>query len=431
MRVSKLAQRGLGLAVVTALASGGVVALAGTAFASDQLDIGVNPYNVQLPTVLNGVSSSRTLKVQIYHDQAEKVGAATVTVNASGLSRIAQVGWPKGCTHVGDVGTCKNVTVSPINAIGTALNLTLKALPGARSGAQGSVSIKASVPGLGTQTNVAPVSVQTGTDLVVAGPVRFQKVKVGSTVVAPLSWTNTGDETAPRTQLTLQALPGLTFKQHLKGCTYTAGGQAVCTFNSPLKPGQTVRFPVALNVTKEAWVTGLAVQVAPLGAGKAKAPTDINQNDQYSEVDVFAVNTAHFAAIGDTVHGAAGQTVPVTVGMRSYGPAYIIDRSGGEAVGDVSVEFPKGTTVTAVPQNCFTVAASATSAAHYNCEIPAGVAPGAQNLYTFSIRVDQVVANAQGKVWLSNELSDISGKPVSYPWDPSSAGHTAALVLNP
>ena len=52
-------------------------------------------------------------------------------------------------------------------------------------------------------------------------------------------------------------------------------------------------------------------------------------------------------------------------------------------------------------------------------------------LDTFSLRVDEVIANAQGKVWLGNELADIGGKPSGYPWDPSSAGHTAALMLNP
>jgi hypothetical protein len=117
--------------------------------------------------------------------------------------------------------------------------------------------------------------------------------------------------------------------------------------------------------------------------------------------------------------------------MRSYGPAYIIDRSGGEAVGGISVVFPKGTTVTKVPQNCSAEPAWEASPAHYECSVPPSVAPGFQVHYTFSIQVDQVIANAQGKVWLDNELSDITGKPVVFPWDPSSAGHTAALVLNP
>jgi len=433
MRTSKLARRGLGVAMTAALASAGVVALAGTAFASDQLDLSVGPYNLQLPTLLNGVSSARAVQIRLYHDQTDKVGAATVTVNASGLARIAQVEWPAGCTHVGNTGTCKNIRVSPINAISDTLNIPLKALPQARSGAQGSVSITAAVPGLGTQTQVVPVSVQTGTDLVVtAGPAQLHNVKVGSTIVAPISWTNTGDVTAPSTRLTFQVLPGLTYKQHLKGCAYTPdNSQAACTFNTPLKPGQTFRFPVALNVTKLAWSTGLAAEVTPLAAGNSVAPVDINQQDEQAETDVFAVNTAHFAAVGDTFRAAAGQSVAVTVGMRSYGPAEIIDRSGGEAVGNISVEFPKYTTVTKIPPGCFAVPASAAYAAHYNCTIWSLVAPGTQFRYTFSIRVDKALIDAQGKVWLSNELSDMTGKPVSYPWDPSSTGHTATLVLNP
>lgn len=338
--------------------------------------------------------------------------------------------WPAGCTHAGDIGTCARVH---INSLGTDsaityLNLGLKARPGVRSG-QGTIEVTASTPGLATQTSSAPVAVAQGTDLVATPLPQLNNVKVGSTVQAAVSWTNTGDQTAPRTQVTLwNPVPGLAFKQHFKNCTYAANGQtATCTFNTPLKPGQTLRFPapVTLTVTKEAWYTVMTVSVQAQGSGKARPPADLNTNDSYSELDVHAVNTAHFAAIGATVHGQAGQTVPVTVGMHSTGPAYIMDRSGGEAVGDVDVEFPAGTTVVSVPQNCFLFQGS-----QYNCWIPADVAPGQQSLYTFSLRVDTVVDDAKGKVWLSNSIIQ-PGNPAIYPWDPSQLGHTAALVLNP
>ncbi len=440
LRASTPARRGLRLALVGAIASAGIAATTGAAYAADQLDVGINPYGLQLPAVMNGVSVTKTLQISIYHDQQEKVGTAAVTIDASGLSRTAQVIWPSGCTHRGDVGTCAKVHIYSLGTPGstwTYLNLGLKALPGVKNGAQGTVSVTASAPGLGSQTASAPVSVGVGADLVAGQLPELKKVKVGTTLRAPISWTNTGDETAPRTQVTLSTMPGLSFEQHLKNCVYSdKGTRAVCVVNTPVKPGQTLRFPapVALSVTKQAWYAFMPVSITPLGAGRAAAPADLNSNDSYTELDVYAVNTAHFAAIGATVRGAAGQTIPVTVGMRSYGPAYIFDRSGGEGVGQVEVTFPQGTTVTRIPQNCVYVAAAPAESplpARYNCWIPLEVAPGQEALYTFSVKVDKVIANATSRVWLGTMGSDMTGKPVVYNWDPTSAGHTSTIVLNP
>lgn len=190
---------------------------------------------------------------------------------------------------------------------------------------------------------------------------------------------------------------------------------------------------MALRVTKEAYYTIMPVSVVPLGSGRAHAPVDLNTNDENTELDVHAKNTAHFAAVGATVHAAAGQTVPVTVGMRSYGTAYIYDRSGGEGVGQIEAVFPQGTTVVKVLQNCGFVPQTSWNPqpSHYDCNIPWLVAPGFQDLNTFSLRVDKGVPAARGQVWLGNMLSDTAGKPVSYPWDPSNVGHTDAIVLNP
>jgi hypothetical protein len=429
MTRSTLVRRGGGLAVATVLAAAGGLATAGSALASDRLDVQINPYNLTLPALANGASVTKSLHIYIYHDQQGTVGTAKVVINASGLSRIAQVIWPSSCTHVGDVGTCARAAINGIESgNNTFLNLGLKARPGVRSG-QGTVEVTASNPELGRLTTSAPVSVAEGTDLVASPLPQLNDVKIGSTVQAAVSWSNTGDETAPRTQVTMWTpVPGLAFKQHFKNCTYSANGRtAVCTFNTALKPGQTLRFPapVELTVTKEAWYTGMAVTVEALGSGKARPPADLNTNDNYAELDLHAVNTAHFAAIGASVHGQAGQTIPVTVGMHSTGPAFIYDRSGGEAVGDIDVEFPAGTTVVGVPQNCFLVQGT-----QYTCWIPADVAPGQQFLYTFSLRVNTVVAGAKGKVWLSNSIIQ-PADPAIYSWDPSQAGHTAALVLNP
>lgn len=216
---------GIGLALATAVASIGAVAAAGSAFAADQIDVSINPYSLQLPAVVNGVSVTKTLQLSIYHDQQEKVGPAKVTIDASGLSRIAQALWPAGCTHHGSVGTCTNVYVNGINNHPwTRLDLGLRALPGVRNGAQGTVTVTASTATLAPRAESAPVSVNVGTHLTVKPLAQLENVKVGSTLQAPISWTNTGDITAPRSQVTLFLMPGLAFAQHLKGCAYSANG---------------------------------------------------------------------------------------------------------------------------------------------------------------------------------------------------------------
>jgi hypothetical protein len=298
------------------------------------------------------------------------------------------------------------------------------------------VNVSAAAPGLGSTSLPTDVDVQVGADLVVKPPITWlPKVKVGSTVKDSISWTNTGDVTVPRTRVTLQTTRGLVFEQHLRGCMYSNGGsKTVCVVNTPLKPGRTLALPasVALRVTKEAWYAFMSVQVAPLGSGRTPAPVDLNSNDAFSELDVTAVNTAHWVAVGSTAHGKSGQTVPMTIGVRSDGPAYIFDRSGGEATGEVEAVFPPGTTVTKVPQNCSFVAKNPGSPLpdHYSCWNPYVMGPGQSSLYTFQVRVSAVVPHATGKVWFGNTYGDSTGHATTFPWGPSRAGHTASLVMN-
>ncbi|WP_042403337.1 LPXTG cell wall anchor domain-containing protein [Streptacidiphilus carbonis] len=462
-------RRALSAAAALAVTGTALLAGAGTAFAADALHINISEWNLTLPKAVNGTAVTRTLHVEVAHDLQGHVPSATLTVDVSGLAGVADVVWPAGCTHTGTVGTC---TISHVDDISsgrppTELGFGLKADAKAADGAQGTLDFKATAPGLASYEVPETVSVGSGADLTIQQLSAIHHAKVGSTLSAPIQWANTGNETAPSTVLTLDAMAGLEFKQHYSNCTYSkptgdlGNVEAVCTINTPLAPGQALRLvdPVQVGVTSEAWYTLLTASVLPPGAQAASRVShssgstrgtgpeltaeavpassvhsrtaDINPQDSYTELDVYADNHAHYSAVGGSARGTKGQTVDVTVGMRNNGPALIYDRSGGDGMDALKVTFPAGTTVTKVPDGC-ELAQKGAAAGHgpYECNSTYAQAPGYQVLYTFKVRLDAALSNAVGSAKLTNEASDYTGVPVSFPWDDSTSGYTAPIVFN-
>ncbi|WP_370146105.1 hypothetical protein [Streptacidiphilus sp. EB129] len=71
--------------------------------------------------------------------------------------------------------------------------------------------------------------------------------------------------------------------------------------------------------------------------------------------------------------------------------------------------MPDGTTVTKLPGNCIPDTMDGTTRPGvYDCGIPYWEAPGAQHLFTFSVRIDKKIANDRGTVALTNEGSVIN-----------------------
>jgi LPXTG-motif cell wall-anchored protein len=453
-------RRGAGLTLALGTASAGIVLGAGTAFASDQLDIAVQENNLTLPAVVNGTAVTKDLHVAVYHDQNTQIGPATLTVDAGGLGGVADVVWPSGCTHTGLVGTC-TVPVAKISGPFIWLTFGLKAAVGAADGATGTIHFKAAAPGISGAEQDETLAVGTGPDLTINQLPQLKNVKLGTTVSAPVQWSNTGNQTAATTTVLLESMPGLAFEQRFSNCQYDPTGfRAVCTINQPIAPGETLKLtaPVRVKVTSEAYYAVMAVGVEPdapsaksvngyvQGTGPALTaeqvatgapttrPSDLNPNDNYAELDVYAVNTADFAAVGASGHAKAGQTVNFTVGMRNLGPAFIYDRSGGEGTGGVTVIIPKGTTVTKVPQGCAQAEKNGgvPIPGTYGCGIPYVEAPGDQHLYTFTLKVNQFIANDRGEVVLQDELASLTSPttPAKYAWDKNPANNTAPIVLN-
>jgi uncharacterized membrane protein YgcG len=316
--------------------------------------------------------------------------------------------------------------------------------------------------------NEADITVDSGADMTIAPLPELNNVALGSTLSEPIVWSNTGNLTAPSSILSFDAMAGLQFKQHFSNCKYSKPDGAlalvhvVCTINQPLAPGKSLRLAqnVQLGVTGAAYYAVMSASVLPPGgvrnedaasrnylhgtgpvltavdataaaARNRNVVGDINPRDSYTELDIHAKNTADFAAVGASVKGDKGKTVQVTVGARNNGPALIYDRSGGEGIGGLRVTFPAGVTVTKIPSGCELDSRTGV-AGHgpYDCGTSYVEAPGYQVLDTFSVRLDDQLLNVKGSVALDNELSDITGKPVTFPWDHNSADNTAAIVFN-
>jgi hypothetical protein len=448
-----------------------MLAGATTAFAADNLNINFGEYGLTLPRALPGPVGARVLHVEVAHDLAGHVPSATLTVDTSGVAGVADVTWPKQCTHTGATGTCKVDHVDDLEgpqSLPTYMGFGLTAAAGAKDGAQGSIKFGATAPGVDSTATTADISVGDGTDMVIHQLTPVDHAKVGSTVPAHIAWANLGNTTAPSTVLTLQTMAGLDFTQRFSNCAYSkpAGAgkvvTAVCTIDTPLRPGDALQLSpdLKMKVTSQAWYTMMTAQVLPpteqnkasRSAAQAGTPgngprltatpiaasritpqvKNINESDSYTELVVHADNHAHYSAIGANVHADKGATVPVTVGLRNSGPALIYDRSGGDGIDALLVTFPKGTTATTVPDDCYLPDKAVKGTGPYECSTRDEIiqAPGFKATFTFNVRVDQQVTNARGTAALTNEMADYTGKPVTFPWDNSTRGYSAPIVFN-
>ncbi|MFC1420574.1 hypothetical protein [Streptacidiphilus cavernicola] len=456
-------RRTLGVLAAVATASTAVLVGAGTAFASDQLNMGEGEYGLTLPTAVNGTSVEKVLHVWASHDQGGEIPTATLTVDVSGLNGVATVDWPANCTHSGSTGTCTLEHLPGANEPEQYLGLGLKADPKAAAGAKGSIGLKLTAPGYDAVEDSSDIQVGSGADMTIQQLPTLTHVKVGSTLSEPIEWSNTGNETAPSSVLTFQTTAGLQYKQSFSNCLYSKPDgslkmvTAVCTVNQPLAPGKALRLTsdIKVGVTKEARYALMSAAVLPPGdantdtRGYAKGTgaaltaeavvsaairpqvADINPRDSYTELDITADNTADFAAVGTSLKGNKGQTVSVTVGARNNGPALIYDRSGGEGTGGYKVTFPAGATVTKIPSDCtLDNRTGVKGRGPYNCPSDYVQGPGYQKLVTFKVRLDAQLHDAKGTVALDNEYSYITGKPASYDWDKNPADDSAPIVFN-
>ena len=459
----------LAVAALTATALG--VLSGGTPAAADTTPVVTlqQPAPVAVPTAAATGVAPTAQAYLVYTTDSGVLTGATITVDARELARIADVSFPDDCTVSNAIATCSEFfSAGGPGELIAGPQFTMTAHAGVAPGTSASYKIT------GTADSATIVG---ATGSVQIGGPAFNQVQppehtglaVGSTVSEPVEFTNTGDRPAAAAQALLIASPGLTFAQHYANCRYSSvpgdreAEKALCTFDQPILIGERAALaaPVELNVTATALYTYLDTITAPKGdpslqselagrvwtrgtgpklgldvldpgqpstasAGKVSLPF-ADDNSDYRITALQADNTADFSVSGVTAQGAQGDTVPLDVSMTDNGPATLFDRSGTGF--GVMVALPPGTTVVGSSANCHPATDSDPQvAAHgpYAC-VDSYLEPAGHTAdFSVTVRVDQVIADAQGSVAV---LWGVDGgfRP---PYDPDVADDSAVLALN-
>ncbi|MEU6341521.1 hypothetical protein ABZ883_11310 [Streptomyces sp. NPDC046977] len=415
------------------------------------------------PATLAGVSKTATPYLSFTTTAKSLSTSATLTIDVTQLSEIANVTFSGNCTVVQHVANCEESfyydDLTGVGSIGAETQMTVKAKAGAPVGSSGGYTISGTadnaeiVGGQGTVEIGGPAYDQ-------AQPTNLTDLAVGSTVNEPVRFTNIGDRAADGTQVLLWASPGIGFARHFANCEYSTDGGpmvaevALCTIPGQVLPGEKAALApaVRLNVESTAYYTYLDSMIAPAGdpgiqrsaaghrwtqgvggqltlkvitPGTANdAPSGVvslserGSHGNYRITSLRAANTADFSVTGAGVTAAEGDTVTLDFAMTNNGPASIFYRSG-DLVGTVDVQLPPGTSPVGSSANC------RPQGGGYFCSSQSIVSrAGTVTDFSVTVRVDQVIPGAQGSVSMA---WGPSGQPA---FDTNTSNDTAALTVN-
>ncbi|WP_328905212.1 hypothetical protein OG230_20700 [Streptomyces sp. NBC_00234] len=434
----------------TCAVAAGVLLMAGqaapavAAAQSDTLWINA-PSEQSLPLgTAGGAPEERRLDIGLTHDNENyTVTDGRLTVDITGIAGIAEVTWPENCAPSGTTAVC-SVPEVPVGwgDYTPQVHLTVRAADGAVAGAQGRIVYSAVATGPAGEMRApldsfdTTLSVASGPDLALGGLAPVTGTVPGAVHDVPLTVTNKGNERSDGFSLRMSASYGLGFAARHPECTYreTAGDYAPmthvdCAFGEAIEPGETFTLPGGLDLALAAYAMNerLDVTVEP-GAGA----TDLSGEDNYGIVAFEAAGTADFAVRGARVEGAAGDTVDAALTFRNKGPAWVGNLGSGDSVAVVDFTVPQGVTVTGAPEGC--EARTLAGAYHpqhlgaprYSCAMPYWVSESAKRSFAFQLRIDEVVPDAEGRLYLRPESP---GLP-AFPFDPNTRNNTAKVVVN-
>ncbi|MFJ6571577.1 hypothetical protein ACIQNU_29645 [Streptomyces sp. NPDC091292] len=246
---------------------------------------------------------------------------------------------------------------------------------------------------------------------------------------------------------------GLSFPDSYSNCSYETvsdgsllrqGTTAICTFPGTFKAGaayevtEPVRAKSADFALFDIFNYGFSAvspqQAKALRSAKDYRPgtgpvlglkevqgTEPGDYTRYAEMDFPTNNTYDLAVTGASGKGDVGDTVPVTVGFRNKGAAWISTlRSGGEPIA-FTIKVPQGAKATKSPDRC-TYTTLNDGERGYLCWVDTPLLEDASLTFPFEFRIDKVVKNAKGKVGLPGWED---------PRETDKSNNTAWIVLNP
>ncbi|MFC7530605.1 Ig-like domain-containing protein [Actinoplanes sp. GCM10030250] len=286
----------------------------------------------------------------------------------------------------------------------------------------------------------APASAANDAVLLAGAPQQISAA-LGDEFDVTLSVTNTGTTALNSVGIVLHTDWAFEAVEQFSNCDYEDGRPRLCTFGQTLAPGKSYRVALPYKARADTYAPGgiygefewLTADEYPGHSGGtpgAGGVLQLREGDrlgasengaaQTVDVAVTGANGADLGAIGDEVSGAAGAQVQATVGVRNDGPATLDGGRGGSSLGEIEVTLPAGTSFVSAP-GC----GRGEDASHYICAAPYLFTAGTTSTWTFTLKINKVVPDAQGTVVVNPPCQC---KRVT---DLDDSDNTALLVANP
>ncbi|WP_027660560.1 LPXTG cell wall anchor domain-containing protein [Salinispora fenicalii] len=322
-----------------------------------------------------------------------------------------------------------------------AYRVLLVPIAAAANGDEGMLKVSFSAKGFSPVTHEATVRVGTGVDLV-AGAEHELSAAPGETFTEPLTVSNMGEVTADGAVAFFDHDYGIRADQRFSNCNYDGDHLVFCRFDEKLTSGASYSAPLTHTLgadtyapsslhgnvywqtpaefeAYEARLHHLGISLGEPGTGgkltlteqnrtqsarEPQADTDPSNNWSYISISATGENGTDLEAIGAELSGEKDAEIHATIGFRNNGPATLNYSRPGSSVTYLEVDIPQGTTAVGVPDNCAPIQGDQLGdrgepgAAKYHCYAPIISKVGEQETYDFTLRIDEVIADAAGAV---------------------------------
>ncbi|WP_018254814.1 LPXTG cell wall anchor domain-containing protein [Salinispora mooreana] len=426
---------GIGLA-------GALVATAAPASAAET-DITLDVYfdNVTLAAGSAGKARSATVSVSapvtlheltIQYDFSDLAGKVDVS---------SEYGDSDCTTPESHVLRCVNPLPDTIEDTRGAYRASLVPTADAANGDEGVLKVSFSAQGFSPVTHDATVRIGAGVDLVAGAEHEFS-VAPGETFTEPLTVSNAGEVTANGAVAFFDHDYGIRADQRYSNCNYDGDHLLFCRFDEKLTPGASYSAPLTHKLGSDTyapsfvhgnvyWQTPaefeayearlhrLGISLGEPGTGGkltlteqnriqsargAQADPDPSNNWSYLDISATGSNGTDLEAIGTEVSGEKAAEVQASIGFRNNGPATLDYTRPGSSVTYLNVDVPQGTTAVKVPDLCSPLLGDEfgdrgeAGAANYRCYVSSFSKVGEQQTFDFTLRIDEVIADAAGAV---------------------------------
>ncbi|MFI5926686.1 LPXTG cell wall anchor domain-containing protein [Micromonospora sp. NPDC051543] len=420
------------------------------------------------------VGSEKVRSLFLYADEATSLSDVSVRYDYRSLANkitIAPFDQQECTTPEPGVLVCPEsfgVTLNELPPLGSGIyrgvtkRVALTATQNAQVGDSGDVVVSFAAAGGRQGSYTSRVRIGEGVDLA-GGPFTYHSSKPGGKVSVPLAVSNVGDKTITGFVAVFDLAYAIRTKDRFSNCLYSDDHLISCQFDEEIPVGGGLTGTLNLELARDTYAPSnlsgyaqfmtvadfedltrvreavgaregargsgpkLTLTTAPSGMRQADQ-TDVGPGYDYTGwiIKVTGKNGTDLAAIGATLKGGAGTVVTATVGFRNNGPATLDNVSEEwEAATHTLVELPPGTTAVEVPVGCQLRPGTRT----YQCASEMLLVAGKTYTVNFRLRIDKVVPNAKGTVWVNAPCECPAGG--GFRGDIKPANDRATILVNP